>query len=82
MRKETVVRVGPERQIERIETVFIADLHDGTPAARQRLFEKARQHAFERLMLQMIEENVYRRALRLRTACYITLIREMSAAGS
>jgi uncharacterized iron-regulated protein len=71
MRKKTVVRVSPEGQVEGFKAVLATDLHDGTPAARQRLLEKTRQHAFERLMLQVIEENVDRPALRLLRQCRV-----------
>ena len=59
VRQKTVVGVSPKRLIDRLQAILAACLHDGTPAARQRFFEKAGQHALQRLMFEMIEKDVH-----------------------
>ena len=58
VREEAVLLVGPQREIDRSETLVASRLHHRAPAALERFFDEARQHLLQRLLLQVIEENL------------------------
>ena len=56
--QKSVVAVRPQMRIEGIDALVRGCLHHDAPAALQRFLEKRRQHPFERLPLQMVEQDL------------------------
>ena len=57
VRQEAVVAIGPQMGVERLDALLGRGLHHHAPAALERFLEQRRQHPFERLALQMIEQD-------------------------
>src|SRR6185369_4077957 len=58
VREEGIVAPGPQMRIERVDPLVGRRLHHDAPAALERFLQKLRQHAFDRLALQVIEEDL------------------------
>ena len=58
MRQKAVVAVGPQMRVERIDTIFGGSLHDHSPAALERALEQIWQHLLDRLLLEVIEQDL------------------------
>ena len=55
--QKTVIGIGPQVRIERLDALRRSRLHDGLPAARQSALKQFRQHAFQRAVLQVVEQH-------------------------
>ena len=58
VRQETVVAKRPEHSVERLGALPARGFDHRPPAALEALFEQLRQHAFERLRLEVVEQDV------------------------
>jgi ribosomal protein S12 methylthiotransferase accessory factor YcaO len=57
VRQEIVVAIGPQMRVERVDPFVGRGLHHDPPAALVRSLQELRQHALERLVLQMVEQD-------------------------
>ncbi len=58
VRQEGFVAVGPEMRVDRLAPLLGAELHDRPPPARHAFLEQLRQHAFERLPVEVVEQDL------------------------
>ena len=58
VRQKALVRICPEMAVEGSEPLLGSNPDERPPAALARLVEKSRQQRFERLPLQMVEEDL------------------------
>src|SRR5437764_15373292 len=57
MRQKTAFTVGPQMRIEGFDTLLRSPLHDHTPSPRDGFFKQGWENVFDRLALQVIEED-------------------------